>query len=448
MRVTIFGTGYVGLVTGTGLAGLGHHITFVDINAARVGALDRGEVPFFEPGLEQAVQVARAQARVRCQLPSPSALENAELSLICVGTPSDENGANDLRAVWEAARFVQEHAAPGHVCAIKSTVVPGTTARLSQELHMPVCMNPEFLREGSALADFTHPDRIVVGVHDDMQAAVFAKLYAGFDCPQLVVHPTTAEAIKYASNALLATLVSYANTWANYCEQVPHLNATEVMRAVHLDRRFRSHDGGVAELASYVLPGIGYGGSCLPKDVAALCHDARARGVVPTQWEATASVNAARPHAVAALLQRAWQRVRGDEPFAGQHVALLGLAFKGGTDDLRSSPALALAHALQQRGLHVMGYDPHVPVSEACPVAQAESLEHVLATAEMVVVTTADSAWSKLPWAKLTENRRAPLLVMDGRGSLADVQWPATCVYVVTGQELTSAQASAQRGAA
>jgi nucleotide sugar dehydrogenase len=315
--------------------------------------------------------------------------------------------------------------------AVKSTVVPGTTDTVvREELERAsgrvagegfgLAMNPEFLREGSAVADFMAPDRIVVGQLDARSGAVLDEAYASFDCPKVFTSLRNAEMIKYASNALLATLVSFSNEIAGVCEGIAGLDEETVMTGLHLDRRFAPAPG----MCSYLRAGIGFGGSCLPKDVEALRALAARRAIGTPLLDAVMAVNRARPGRVMALLDAALGGLRG------RTVAVLGVAFKAGTDDLRDSPALVLIDALRAAGAEVRAYDPHV--TQAPGLAVSSSPAAALGGADAAVVATAWPEFRRLDWRGLTRDMRTRL-VFDGRGALSGVALPDDVTYVRIG---------------
>src|SRR5262249_31623239 len=313
MRVAIVGTGYVGLVTGTCLASLGHTVTCVDSDRARVDATARGGPPFQEPGLPELLRRALAEGRLSVTSVLDRAIAESDVSILAVGTPAREERI-DLGAVTTAAgeigralRDVRHY----HVVVVKSTVVPGTTDTVLREVlesasgrrvgAFGLCMNPEFLREGSAVADFMNPDRIVIGACDARSAEAVGQLYERFTCPKLVTTPRNAEMIKYTANALLALLVSFSNELAGLCEAIPGLDESRVMAGVHLDRRLTPAGDGAPEILTYLRAGIGFGGSCLPKDVDALRSFGAEQGVEMPLLDAVARVNRERPRRVVTL---------------------------------------------------------------------------------------------------------------------------------------------------
>ena len=449
MNVTVVGTGYIGLVAAACLAERGHHVTCVDIDPARLAAIEQGRAPFHEPGLDALVASGRAAGRLRTSADLAESVRQSVLSMVAVGTPSTA-GAIDLRFVDGALATIGEalrdHPA-FHVVAIKSTVVPGTTVgpvrrRLEEASGRALgttwglAMNPEFTREGCAVRDFLEPDRIVVGHVDVRAREVLDALYASFDCPRLFTTPTNAEMIKYAANALLATLVSFGNEIAGLCEVTPEADAELVMRGVGLDRRCRVEVGGTShapELLAYLRAGIGFGGSCLPKDVQALSAYGRAARAGTTLLDAVLGVNAAR---AAALVRQAEAALGGLD---GTEIAVLGLAFKPGTDDVRDSPAAALIERLLAAGATVRAYDPVATRAGDGPllarVRRCESPDETLAGADAALLATAWPEFAAWDWARLVRAMRRAV-VGDGRGLLAAVPWPDDVTYFRVGKML------------
>jgi len=431
MKIAIVGTGYVGLVTGAGLAVLGHHVTCVDKDAKRVGKINCGVAPFFEPGLNKLVAGAVADQTLKATTDVTSPVIDADVVLIAVGTP-DHEGRIDLSQIETAASeigAVLRDKAAYTVIAVKSTVVPGTTdgvvlkalERTSGKragAEFGLCMNPEFLREGSAVEDFTKPDRIVIGAIDARAAEVFARIYEKFECPKPFVSLRNAEFCKYASNALLATLISFSNEMAALCEATPGADVEVALDCVHLDRRLSPIVNGrriTPGILSYIRPSSGYGGSCFPKDVAALRAFARDRGVDATLLNAVSAVNDRR---TAAVLDLAESRFGA---FKGKRVGVLGLTFKSGTDDLRHSPAVTLTEQIIKRGGDVAVYDPIA--TEMARSAFGDKVRYATGALEAVkgaditVIGTAWPEWSELNWAAVKSAMRGNI-VFDARNSL------------------------------
>jgi UDPglucose 6-dehydrogenase/GDP-mannose 6-dehydrogenase len=437
VEVSIIGTGYVGLVTGACLATVGHTVTCVDQVASRVETISGGLAPFFEPGLQELVTETVAAGRLSATSDLAGAVRSSEVTLIAVGTP-DKDGEIDLSQIETAAKAIGA-AIRGteayHVIAVKSTVVPGTTGgivlRNLEEgsgkragADFGLCMNPEFLREGSAVEDFMHPDRIVVGAHDARSGDVFNRLYAMFDCPKPIVSLGNAEFIKYASNAFLATTISFANELAGLCEAIPGVDAEVVLDGLHLDKRLSPVLNGTRirpGILNYLRPSSGYGGSCFPKDVTALRAFARERGLPAPLLDAVAEVNALRNNTV---LTMAEERIGA---LAGRRVAVLGLAFKAGTDDLRHSPAIELVNGLLARGATVAVHDP-VATDLARPilgdqVIYAADPMAAVEGADVVVIGAGWPQWRELDWSRVSRVMRGSI-VFDARNSLRDFPLP------------------------
>jgi UDPglucose 6-dehydrogenase/GDP-mannose 6-dehydrogenase len=446
VRVAIFGAGYVGLVTGVGLAAAGHDVVCAELDAERVLSINRGISPLREPGLEELLREQLRLGRFRATGDPKDALSGSRVSILAVGTPT-RAGRIDLAALLRAAGEIGA-ALPGlpspHVVAVKSTVVPGTTQGPVREAlerssglrlgDFGLAANPEFLREGSALSDFRAPDRILVGAADPGAEEALRELYAPFDAPLLVTSPPEAELAKYASNALLATLVSFSNELARLCESLPGLDVEAVLGALHLDRRLSPREGSrrlSPGLLDYLRAGCGFGGSCLPKDLEALRGLARERGLATPLLRAVARVNRERPAQVVRLLEQELGSL------AGREIALLGVAFKPGTDDTRESPALLLAAELSRRGARVRSFDP---AAGGGPGARP-SLAEALRGADAALLATAWPEFHAADWDALAGLMRTPLL-LDGRGALRGAALPRHLRYRAVGTSVAGAGAS------
>jgi UDPglucose 6-dehydrogenase len=431
MKVSVIGTGYVGLVTGAGLAEKGHHVTCVDSDARKIAQIRRGVPPFFEPGLEALLR--RNSARLEATTDLARAVCESDLSFIAVGTPL-ANGQIDLSAVRTASRqigAVLREKATYHVVVVKSTVVPGTTERVVLPLleeasgkqagvDFGVGTNPEFLTEGEAVQDFLHPDRLVLGALDAPSLAALEELYAGFAGVEGVrTNPRTAEMIKYAANCLLATAISFSNEIANLCAALGGIDVAEVMRGVHASKyltvtpsegqRLRP------ELEAFLWAGCGFGGSCLPKDLEALIAHGQEVGQPMPLLRAVVEVNEHQPAQVVALLHRHFPSL------AGVRVAVLGLAFRPGTSDMRESPAIPIVRRLLAEGASVSAYDPAARdearrVFSDGRVRLCEDLDAAVCEADAAVLVTAWDEFRRLPDV-LRATGRTPLLV-DGRRML------------------------------
>lgn len=428
MRISIIGTGYVGLVTGACLAEKGHDVTCVDINVDRVAALNRAESPIFEAGLEDLLK-KNAGRGLRATTDLRTAVESTDLTLIAVGTPF--NGVEiDLTAVLGAARQIGEALkgkAAYHVVAVKSTVVPGTTdSRVLPVLEeasgkragadFGVGMNPEFLSEGEAVNDFLFPDRIVLGGIDQRTIDLLEEVYRPFgpEVPRLKTNPRTAEMIKYASNALLAALISFSNELANAGAAIGGIDTVDVMRGVRLSQYFRGRTSdGFPPISAFLHAGCGFGGSCLPKDVSALIAHGQNAGVPMRLLESVIQINRGQPGKIVELLTKHWPNLEGIR------VAVLGLSFKPETNDVRESPAFPIMRDLLRRGVALKAYDP-VANHEAKAVISdpnvvyAESLREATDNVDAVIVVT--------PWKEFVRDLpsvlrgRAPQpVVVDAR---------------------------------
>ncbi|HVA68550.1 MAG TPA: UDP-glucose/GDP-mannose dehydrogenase family protein [Candidatus Binataceae bacterium] len=352
MNITVVGTGYVGLVSGTCFAESGNEVICVDIDQDRIDALRAGRVPIYEPGLEELVRRNVKEGRLSFTTDLSAAIEMSMVSFIAVGTPMSVNGAANLSGVMRAAEDVARAARGYHVLAVKSTVPVGTNDRVREVVaraakhRIDVCSVPEFLKEGSAIEDFMRPDRIVIGSTSEQATAILRELHAAFlrtDNPVIVIDPKSAELTKYASNAMLAMRISFINEMASLCEAVG-AEISDVRRGMGADKRIGSQ---------FLFPGVGYGGSCFPKDVQALIFSAAEHGLDFSLLRAAEQVNAR---------QKRWMAGRVREHFGadlkGRTLALWGLAFKPRTDDMREAPSLTVIEELLAAGARVRAHDP------------------------------------------------------------------------------------------
>ncbi len=414
-HICIVGTGHVGLVYGVAFALAGHDVVGADVDASAIRSLQRGKPSFFEPGLEAALKRASRTERLAFSEDIAKSAGAATVVFLCVGTPSRRDGSIDLSYLEAAARTVGGalRSARGHpIIAVKSTVVPGTTEdvvrpaleqasgkRAGRDFGLSV--NPEFLREGSAVEDARKPDRIVIGALDRRSAQALRAVYKGAKCRILTTDLRTAEMIKYATNAFLATKVSFANELANLCDAFGGLNVDRVVEGMGLDPRINPR---------FLKAGLGFGGSCFPKDVRAILAAGRSRGYEPRVLRAALELNDYQPWRAVELAEKAVGSL------AGKRVAILGLSFKGGSDDVRESRAIPLAEALIERGASVVGYDPEandafqavVPAAEVAP-----TLEKALAQADVCIVHNDWPQWRGLKAADFLTMRRK--VVIDGR---------------------------------
>ena len=352
MRIAVVGTGYVGLVTGTCFADSGNAVTCLDINADKVARLKRGEIPIYEPGLEELVERNARAGRLRFTTDTAEAVRDAEVVFLAVGTPPAADGSADLSALWKVVDSIAPHLRPDAIVVTKSTVPVGTCAGIERRLadrtgrNCRVASNPEFLKEGAAIEDFQKPDRVVVGVRSPDVGETMRSLYAPFlrtENPFLVMSPESSEMTKYVANALLATKISFINEVANLCERM-EADIDDVRRGIGHDSRI-----GFA----FLFPGAGYGGSCFPKDVQALAAMARDKGVAPRILTAVHETNLAQKKVLGDKIVAHF----GGNP-AGRKVAIWGLAFKPRTDDVRDAPALDLIERLLAGGATVTVFDP------------------------------------------------------------------------------------------
>jgi UDPglucose 6-dehydrogenase len=361
MRVAIFGTGYVGLVTGTCLAEVGHDVVCVDVDAAKVEGLNRGVVPIYEPGLSPMVQANHAAGRLHFTTDAAAAVAHGDLLFIAVGTPPDEDGSADLQYVLAVARTIGEHLARPAVVVDKSTVPVGTADKVrtaiattlagrGADIAFDVVSNPEFLKEGAAVDDCMRPDRIVVGADNPAAVEKLRRLYAPFNRNHdriVAMDVRSAELTKYAANAMLATKISFMNEIANIAEQVG-ADVEQVRKGIGSDPRIGWH---------FIYPGAGYGGSCFPKDVQALAMTARQHGMQPRLLDAVEAVNEAQKGHLFELVQRHYDAGE-DEGARGRTFAVWGLAFKPDTDDMREASSRRLLAQLWEAGATVRAYDP------------------------------------------------------------------------------------------
>ncbi len=408
-RIAVVGLGPVGLVTGVAFAEEGHKVAGIDVDARRVDAVRQGRPPFFEEGLRDAVQRVLENGRLAVTQDGSEAISEADFVFLCVGTPARPNGRMDDVYLRQAAEEVAS-GLPSHravVVIVKSTVVPGTTETILKPLleasgrPFRLAVNPEFLREGHALEDALHPDRIVLGVDGPETAKALRWLYANAACPILETDLRTAEAIKYATNAFLATKVAFANELADLCSALG-VSYDDVIEGVKLDPRVNPR---------FLVPGVGFGGSCFPKDVKALVAAVSAAGYAPPLLEAVLRQNEVQHERALALLKEELGDLRG------KRVALLGLAFKGNTDDVRESRAVPLARALLEQGAAVVGYDPRAEANFRPLVPEAElvaSVEEALQGADGCILQADWPQFSVLGAEDFLTHMKTPVVV-DGR---------------------------------
>jgi len=421
MRVCIFGTGYVGLVTGTCLAEVGHDVVCVDIDQPKVDGLNRGIIPIYEPGLEPMVKANHAAGRLRFTTDAASGIAHGDVLFIAVGTPPDEDGSADLQYVLAVARTIGRHLARPAVVVDKSTVPVGTAdkvrAAIADELAQrgaaiafDVVSNPEFLKEGAAVEDCMRPDRIVLGADNPAAVEKLKRLYAPFNRNHdriVAMDVRSAELTKYAANAMLATKISFMNEIANIAEQVG-ADVEMVRKGIGSDPRIGWH---------FIYPGAGYGGSCFPKDVQALARTAQQHGVEPRLLAAVEGVNEAQKAHLFELMVRHYG---GEAALRGKTVALWGLAFKPNTDDMREASSRRLLQLLWDAGARVQAYDPEAMdearriFGERADLCLCGSAGEALQGADALVVITEWKQFRSPDFARL-QATLADAVVFDGR---------------------------------
>jgi UDPglucose 6-dehydrogenase len=409
MRIAMIGTGYVGLVSGACFADFGHRVCCVDKDSAKIDGLNAGKMPIWEPGLEALVKVNVDHGRLTFSKNAVEAVKGAEAVFIAVGTPARRgDGHADLTFVFEAVRELAKVIEPGTVVVTKSTVPVGTGDKIEAILReegvegVSVASNPEFLREGAAIADFKHPDRIVVGAEDDHAQNVLREIYRPLflnRAPILITGRRTAELTKYAANAFLAVKISFINEIADLCEAVD-ADVQDVARGIGLDNRIGP---------KFLHAGPGYGGSCFPKDTLALLQTADTAGVDQRIVRTTVEVNDDRK---ARMVERVERAVGGD--LSGKTVGVLGLAFKPNTDDMREAPSIPLINGLIERGADVRVFDP-VAREQAeqvlSGIAFANDAYQAAADADALVIVTEWDEFRALDLEKVAASMRGKVLV-------------------------------------
>lgn len=418
MNVSVIGTGYVGLVVGTCFAETGNTVVCADIDRKKIERLKRGEVPIYEPGLEPLVERNLKEGRLSFTDDLAQAVAPAEVVFIAVGTPPGEDGSADLRHVLEVAAFVGRYLTRECTVVIKSTVPVGSSARIAKavesEASVPfhICSNPEFLKEGAAVEDFMRPDRVILGVESAHARRVMMDLYAPFvrtGKPIIVMDIPSAEMTKYAANGMLATRISFMNEISNLCDKLG-ANVDLVRKGIGSDSRIGS---------SFLFPGPGYGGSCFPKDVKALVKMGAEHG---TPLDVLAAVQSANERQKRVLVQKL-RCALGNE-LEGRRIALWGLAFKAGTDDMREAPSLTLIDALLEEGVSICAHDPaatgHARVLLGNRIDFAETNYEALVGADALVVVTDWNEYRHPDFERVKRTLRQPVIV-DGR-NLYDVE--------------------------
>lgn len=412
MRIAVVGTGYVGLVTGTCFANSGNTVTCLDIDAEKIARLNRGEIPIYEPGLEELVVRNVRARRLVFSTETAAAISTAQVVFLAVGTPPSADGSADLSSLWKVVDSIAPHLDSEAVVVTKSTVPVGTCAGIETRLkartgrECRVASNPEFLKEGAAIEDFQKPDRVVVGVRSAEVAEILRRLYQPFlrtEHPFLVMSPESSEMTKYVANSLLATKISFINEVANLCERM-EADIDEVRRGIGHDRRI-----GFA----FLFPGVGYGGSCFPKDVQALAAMARDQGVIPRILMAVHETNLAQKQVLGDKIV-----ARFDGQLAGRQIAVWGLAFKPQTDDIRDAPALDLLERLLANGARVTVYDPeamdNVRAIHGDRLAYAVGPMEALDGADCLAILTEWGDFRHPDFDDMVRRMRSPI-IFDGR---------------------------------
>jgi len=411
MKIAVIGTGYVGLVAGACLAENGNDVICVDNDAAKVRSLQRGRIPIYEPGLEELVRRNRAEKRLTFTTDLPKGVKGSQIVFIAVGTPTGEDGSADLRHVLEVARQIGKSMNGYKVIVDKSTVPVGTSEKvrevIKKETSHPfsVVSNPEFLKQGAAIEDFMKPDRVVIGADDQRSAEIMKELYGPFTrtgAPIMLMDPASAELCKYAANAMLATRISFMNEVANVCELVG-ADVDHVRRAVASDRRIGS---------AFLFPGVGYGGSCFPKDVKAMMKFAAEKSYDFEILRSVERVNERQKVRLFTKMKHHFGSVKG------KRIAVWGLAFKPKTDDMREAPAVPLIHALLDAGATVTAYDPEATkVAKGIfgtRVAFADKSYEALSSADALAIVTEWPEFREPDWMKIKKAMRTPV-IFDGR---------------------------------
>ncbi len=406
MKISVIGAGYVGLVTGIGFAELRHEVVFVDVDKNKVDAINASEPPIYEEGLKELM--IKNKNKYYATTSYEEGVGGSDITFVCVGTPSNPDGSINLEFIKAASKEIGKclkEKKEYHVVVIKSTVVPGTTENVVKPIieekskkkaliDFGLAMNPEFLREGEAVRDFFNPDRIVVGVNDSKTKSILEKLYEPFKCPKLFTDIKTAEMIKYASNAFLATKISFANEIGNLCKKLG-IDVYEVFEGVGLDHRINP---------AFFRAGLGFGGSCFPKDVKALIKKAEELGVSMDILRAVIKVNETQPLRMIELLKKHISNLKGKK------IGILGLSFKPNTDDIRESRAIPVVKYLLREKAEILAYDPKAMnnFSKMFPeINYASSAQEVIDKTDAVLILT--------EWSEFEELNYKSKIVIDGR---------------------------------
>ncbi|MEI6795588.1 MAG: UDP-glucose/GDP-mannose dehydrogenase family protein [Methanomassiliicoccales archaeon] len=419
MKISVLGAGYVGLITGVCLADLGHEVVCIDVVPEKVARINMGMSTLFEEGFEEKLRRLLAEHRFRASM-DPAEISTSDITFICVGTPSQQDGTLDLKYVRQASRMIGEALAlkdRHHTIVVKSTVMPGTCddvvapelERASKKCigkDIGLCMNPEFLKEGTAIFDFMHPDRIIIGGNDDRAIQEVKDLYEPFNCPKMEVSLITAEMIKIAANSFLATKISFANEMGNLCKQMG-VDFRQVAEGIGYDARIGR---------SFLRAGCGFGGSCFPKDVKGIAAEAKRRGLNTTLLDATLEVNRRQPLIMLDLLEK--HMSPGDKT-----IAVLGLTFKPNTDDVRDASSIMIVGELLKRGARVRAYDPKGMDNFRAvfpEITYCSSVNDCLNSADAVMIIT---EWTEFS----APEQYGEKLVIDGRGITRTNSYDGIC---------------------
>lgn len=408
----MIGTGYVGLVTGTCFAESGNNVTCVDIDQGKIDRLNEGIIPIYEPGLTELVQRNHKAGRLTFTTDTADAVKKARIVYLAVGTPQGADGSANLSALWAVVDAIAPHIADDTIIVTKSTVPVGTNQGIYERLHghndkhYCVASNPEFLKEGAAIQDFMYPDRVVVGVREESTAAALNELYSPFlrtDKPFLSMSPESAELTKYVANAMLATKISFINEMANLCEMMGG-DINDVRRGIGHDQRIGF---------SFLFPGVGYGGSCFPKDVRALSSMSKDKNLPPTILDAVDQVNDRQKHVLTQKIDSHYGK-----DLAGKRFAIWGLAFKPKTDDIREAPALVLIDALLERGASVIAFDPeaveNVKQELGDKIEYAETSMDALKDVDALAINTEWDVFRHPDFEAIKSAMKSPV-IFDGR---------------------------------
>jgi len=419
LKIAVFGSGYVGLVTAACLADVGHDLLCIDVDEARVGTLKSGQVPIFEPGLKELIDANARAGRLRFSADGAEGVQHAEMIFMAVGTPADADGSADISAVLAVADTIGRSMDGYKIIVGKSTVPVGTAEKVAERIAarmvergvayaFDVCSNPEFLKEGNAVDDFMRPARIILGTDSERVRKAIQECYAPFNRNGdrlMLMDVRSAELTKYAANAMLATKISFMNEMANLAERLG-VDIENVRRGIGSDPRIGYH---------FIYPGAGYGGSCFPKDVRALAETGRSVGYRTELLEAVEAVNERQKGAMFGKLNAVF-----DEKLRGKTIAVWGLAFKPNTDDMREAPSLVLIRALLDAGAKVQAFDPEATLSARVELGDRPGLTYqssakeAAAGADALAICTEWKAFRVPDFAWLRENLKTPVIV-DGR---------------------------------